>query len=112
MLLVERMLMAPCTCFHCGAGHVADESGEVGPFLDLQRDINWGDNAYLCQRCCDEIAALWGYIAEDQKVQMERAIANKDSDIHDLRAEVDSLKRRMKVITAGSRTLKRVRAGA
>lgn len=111
MNLVERMVMTPQACLYCGKGNTPDdETGDIGPFLDLQRDVNWGDSVYLCRRCCSQIAALWGFIHETQKVELERALQKKDEEIHELKSDLDSAHRRLRVISAGSRTLKRVKA--
>jgi len=87
-----------------------DEDGKVGPFLDLMRDINYGDSTYLCGRCVQQIAGLFGYIDEGQYADLERALRAKDEEIHELKADFDSKDRRLRVIEAGSRTLKRVRS--
>lgn len=113
MRLVERMTLTPQKCLYCGCGNVEDrDTGETGPFLDLERDINWGDSVYLCMRCVAEIAANCEYIDPTQAKELEAALDAKDAIIHELKAEMDSIARRIRVIEAGSRTLKRVRGKA
>lgn len=111
MRLVERMDMVPHACLYCGAGNVPNaETGEMGPFVDFERDTQWGDDSvYLCMRCVDEVGALCGLISKGQAEELEDQIKRLKSDVHDLKSERDSHERRLRTIAAGTRTVKRVK---
>src|SRR4051812_40602833 len=95
MRLVERMTGSPPNCFNCGKGNTPDgDTGEIGPFLDLQREVNWDDDVYLCEDCALEIGAIFGMKTPDEVQDLERAVRKLKKQIHDLNAEMDVRKRR------------------
>jgi hypothetical protein len=117
MLLVNRMTMAPNRCMVCGCGNVPDgETGEVGPFIDLGIDYNWGDSGYLCLVCGGKIAAMSGWSTPDELKDLQRIIEKKDKEIHNLRAKMRLRNKRSQATTdrlnrllEGSREAKRTR---
>jgi len=95
MMLVETMTQAPNSCMVCGRGNTPDrETGQVGPFLSLGIDYNWGDSGYLCEDCSGKAAVLFGWISPDTKRQFEREIKKLEQKIHDLEGEIDMRRRR------------------
>jgi hypothetical protein len=105
------MVMTPQTCMYCGCGNVpsSKDEEEIGPFLDLERDVNWGDSVYLCMNCVMKVAGLCGYISEDQWKDLEKKIDKLEKTNHDLKAELESQERRLRVVAAGNRTTRRLR---
>ena len=95
MHLVQTMTMAPNRCLVCGNGNVEDrETGEVGPFLDLGIDYNWGDSAYLCGNCAGQAAMHFGWISPDTKLELEQKVKRQNKKIHDLEGEIDMRRER------------------
>lgn len=114
--LVNRMTMAPNRCMKCGSGNVEDQSGKVGPFVDLRMDYNWGDSGYLCIPCAEKIAALVGWATPEELKDLEAKLEKKDREIHDTRAKLELIGRQKQAavdqlnkIREGSRELKKVR---
>jgi len=95
MFLVETMTMAPNCCMVCGRGNVPDrETGQIGPFLNLGIDYNWGDSGYFCEDCTGKAAVLFGWISPDTKNDLERQIKKLENQVHDLHSEMDMRRRR------------------
>ena len=95
MHLVERMTQAPPNCMVCGAGNTPDGvTGEIGPFLDLERDVNWGDSTYLCMLCCTQIGAHAGLMTAEEKQSLEAQIRKLKTQVHSLEAERSVYRRR------------------
>jgi hypothetical protein len=93
--LVERMTGSPPNCFNCGKGNTPDgDSGEIGPFLDMQREVNWDDDVYLCTDCATEIGAMVNMLTKDEVQDLERKNKQLKKKVHDLEAEMDIRKRR------------------
>lgn len=87
MHLVERMTQTPPNCMVCGKGNTPDEAGEIGPFLDLERDVNWDDSTYLCKNCGTAIGAIFGMQTEDDALGYRREIRRLRRDLHEAKAE-------------------------
>jgi hypothetical protein len=97
MHLVERMTLDPNRCIGCGAGNVPDgETGQIGPFIDLEMEIGWNDHAYLCTNCGVKVGALAGMISEDEKVDLARRVRTVEAELHEKSAELDQTVRRLK----------------
>lgn len=93
--LVERMTLPPSTCMKCGCGNVPDgDTGEIGPFLDLGLEYNWGDSGYLCLRCVAIVATTAGWISPDTQKDLERKLKKQEKEIHDLQSEIDQRRQR------------------
>jgi hypothetical protein len=88
--LVERMTLPPAMCMKCGKGNTPDgETGEVGPFLDMGLEYNWGDSGYLCMDCVALMAVTANWISPDTKKDLERRIKKLEAKIHDKDAEIE-----------------------
>jgi DNA-directed RNA polymerase subunit RPC12/RpoP len=88
MQLVERMTGSPPNCMNCGRGNTPDTDGHVGPFLDFQREVNWGDDAYLCSTCGAQVAMLFGFTDDETLTEKDRIIQAKNKEIHNLKARI------------------------
>lgn len=86
MHLVERMTSTPPNCMVCGRGNTPDEGGNIGPFLDLERDVNWDDSTYLCSTCGTAIGAMFGMQTADDVLHFRRQIRQLKRDLHEERA--------------------------
>lgn len=104
--LVETMTLAPNRCMMCGSGNIPDrETGQVGPFASLGIDYNWGDSAYLCEKCVGKLAVLFGWISPDTKKDLERKIKELTGKIHDLKSDLDIRRRRERETVKKARAL-------
>jgi len=93
--LVERMTLPPATCMKCGRGNTPDgQTGEIGPFLDMGLEYNWGDSGYLCMDCVALMAVTAGWISPDTEKQLRREIKQLEKKLHDKDAELDIRARR------------------
>jgi len=93
--LVERMTLPPATCMKCGRGNTPDgQTGEVGPFLDLGLEYNWGDSGYLCLDCVGLIAVTGGWISPDTEKELQKRIKRLEKKLHDKDAELEVRARR------------------
>lgn len=88
--LVERMTLPPGTCMKCGRGNTPDgNTGEIGPFLDMGLEYNWGDSGYLCMDCVGLMAVIAGWIAPDTEKELRKQIKRLEKKLHDKDAEID-----------------------
>lgn len=94
MHLVERMLESPPNCMVCGRGNTPDETGAIGPFLDLERNVNWDDSTYLCRTCGEAIGTQFGMPTPDVLVEKDREIRRLKHQVHELKA-----RRRTRVVS-------------
>lgn len=115
MLLVERMTQHPPQCLYCGRGNVtqdSDDHDQTIRFLDLQREVNWGDSTYLCSVCCEKIAAIVGWEPAEDVAELKERVTELLVKLHDLEAERDQHKRRLETIVAGREAEKEAQAAA
>lgn len=97
MHLVERMTLDPCRCINCGKGNTPDgDTGEIGPFIDLETEVGWNDHAYLCTDCGVSVGSLAEMITADEHKDLKRALRVKDHTVHELSSKVEELTRRLK----------------
>ena len=94
MHLVERMTEPPCTCLICGKGNTPDENGDIGPFLDMERDVNWGDPTYLCEDCGTKIGAQFGMVTTTEIEDYESKVRKLEKQLHDEKARYEHFRRR------------------
>src|SRR5215472_13361304 len=84
------MTLPPGTCMKCGRGNTPDgDTGEIGPFLDMGLEYNWGDSGYLCMDCVGLIAVTAGWIAPDTEKGYLRQISRLKKQLHDKDAEIE-----------------------
>src|SRR5262245_22291124 len=111
MRLVERMTQHPPRCLHCGKGNTGegDAYSDTGliplPYLDLEREVNWGDPTYLCGPCVLMAASLYGYIPPEQAQTLEQTITSLRRERHELRATLSERTRRLDSIVKGREAL-------
>lgn len=113
MLKVDRMVIEPQRCLACGrGGTVPYEDGSVGPVLDLQAEVGWGDPTYLCQECVARIALLFDYMSPDDVKELEREVSRQKKKNHALKADNEAQARRLSRILKGRKELKKLREEA
>lgn len=102
--------LGPPKCLVCGRGNTADDPDTMDDFwvLDLERDVNWGDPAYICKYCCEKVAEQCGFVDVSAVEDLRLKLRDKIKEVHAAESERDSLKRRMKTIRRGSKALGRV----
>jgi hypothetical protein len=110
---VQRMdpILGPPNCLICNRGNNADDPDTMDDFwvLDMERDVNWGDPAYICKYCCELIAAEVGFVPHETVVQLEEVVKDKNKEIHQIEAERDSLRRRFRSTKLGKKALRSAR---
>ena len=110
---VARMdpVLGPPNCLTCGRGNTPDDPDSMDDFwaMDLERDVNWGDPAYICKYCCEKVAEHSGYAPLEALEEKDRIIKQHLGTIHKVEAERDSLRRRFRVAQTGSKAIKSTR---
>jgi hypothetical protein len=91
MHLIE---VTPQPCMVCGAGNTPAQDGTHRQFVDLERDTFWDDPAVICEDCGLKIAGLLGTPSPEELHTANQRVREADVIIHDLRVEIDSMKRR------------------
>lgn len=91
MHLVE---VTPAPCLNCGTGNVPTNDGSPRRFVDLERDTHWDDPAILCEDCIMQLGGMIGMLSMDALNEYKHQLGRKDKEIHDLQAEIGSMKRR------------------
>lgn len=98
-----KVMLSPSNCLICGRGNVVDTPMEEDEFwaIDTERDINWGDNAYICFKCCEDIAGFSGFVPAETVAELERTLAKKNKEVHDLEAKLELKERRLGALVDG-----------
>ena len=97
MKLVQKMTLDPNRCIACGKGNTPDgDTGEIGPFIDLETEVGWQDHAYLCCDCGTRAGALAGMISKDEAQDAARQIRKLQAELHDAQAKLEHTQRRLK----------------
>lgn len=106
---VKRMTQAPHQCLTCGRGNVPDDPHTEDDlwFLDLERDVNWGDPTYLCMYCCESIGVMAGLVSMQDLKDAQDVNRAQSRKIHDLQAKLEGKQRRIDLITGGARAVKK-----
>lgn len=95
MQLVEKMTMQPHTCLYCGRGNsTTNTKGENGPYVDLQRDVNFNETVYICETCALEVGSLVGMITADDRRELIRKLKGLSKKCHNLEADLEKMTRR------------------
>jgi hypothetical protein len=106
---VQRMApeMGPPKCLTCGRGNTPDDGDTLDDFwvMDLERDVNWGDPAYICKYCCEKIAQEAGHAPIEALLEKDEVIKQQRSEIHRVETERDSIRRRFRAATTGKKAL-------
>jgi hypothetical protein len=104
-------VMGPPKCLICNRGNTPDAPDQMNDFwvMDLERDVNWGDPAYICKYCCEDVASQTGYVPQETIDGLESTIRAKNKDIHRLEADLDSLRRRWRAAGLGKKALRSAR---
>jgi hypothetical protein len=96
MRLVERMTLDPCRCLVCGRGNVPDgDTGDIGPFIDLDMESGWQDHSYLCTDCGVKVGAMAGMVTPDEAKDLEREVRRLKIELHEKDAQLDETSRRL-----------------
>lgn len=88
--------VTPAPCLSCGRGNTPDSDGAPVRFVDLERDVNWNDPAILCEECVMKLGGMVGMLSMDVRSEFQTKLRAKNEEIHELKAEMDAMKRRAK----------------
>lgn len=95
MRLIE---VTPAPCAICGAGNVPRNDGSARQFVDCERDVNWNDPLILCDDCTMRIGGLIGMLSPETLNTLRGELRDKDQELHTIRQQMDTMKRRAKKI--------------
>lgn len=96
--LVERMVEAPPNCMFCGQGNIADETGQIGPYLHTRLERNWGDSCYICEPCGMRIGGMFGLVSTDDVADIRAAHRALERQLSNLQSKHELLRRRYKAL--------------
>jgi hypothetical protein len=88
------MTESPPNCLICGKGNTPDAEGNVGPFLDMERDVNWGDPTYLCEDCGTKIGAMFGMVTTTEVEELKAQTQGLKKQLHDEKSRYETFRRR------------------
>jgi hypothetical protein len=95
---MHKIEHTPSPCTVCGRGNVPKNDGTKPEFVDFERDVNWNDPVIICEDCLTNAASLIGMLSPDTLQTLKQEMRGKDREIHELKAEMDSMKRRAKKV--------------
>ena len=107
---VKRMTSSPMSCLVCGRGNTPDDPDTMDDlwFLDTERDIDWGDTAYICKYCCEKIGIFADLVGVQELKETQDTVRRQAKKIHDLESKLAARQRRIDAITGGQRAVRRV----
>lgn len=105
----------PPQCLHCGRGNPTEQEvhGDSPPwYIDLERDINWGDPTYLCNDCVEKLLVHAGFVDSSELTEMVDAKQDLEKRVHDLEAKLEQREARFQQVTGGLRVLQEEKKAA
>lgn len=95
-------------CLGCGRGNTPDDPDQIDDFwvIDLERDVNWGDPAYLCKYCVQKLLGVAGYVDSEDLESSQREVKQLKKLLHTEKAEHDATRLRLKRIVRGRKAEK------
>lgn len=106
--LVDVMMKPPGKCLCCNlTPH--DEEGKPKRAIDLNVDVDWGNNGYICEECATVIAQLIDFISPDEYRDLKYDYKALKKDHAALRKAYTSLETDKKAVREGKRASKRIR---
>lgn len=91
---MHKVEITPAPCNVCGRGNTPGPNGETPIFVDFERDINWNDPLIMCEDCIAKAGGMVGMSSKDTLAAMKQEVRDKDKEVHEIRAEMDSMRRR------------------
>jgi hypothetical protein len=111
MQVVRAMTKQPGYCFQCGQSPV-DSHGNTESAVDLNRDYDWGHNAYLCMSCAHLLATLIDRPTPEEVEKIKKDNARLRKNNKELTAKLTSQEEDLETIRQGTAAVKRVKANA
>lgn len=108
MELVEAMTKQPATCFICNCTPFKGKKPRKA--IDLNRDYDWGNNAYICAECGHLIATLLGYKSLDKLRKLEDKVEKLKAEKEELTTKTEEQEKLLSRIRDGSKAVKEARA--
>ncbi len=93
---MHKIEVTPAPCNVCGTGNTPESDGSRRQFVDFERDINWNDPLIICEDCIANAAGLVGMASKDTLTELKRELREKDQELHDTKAEIESQRKRAK----------------
>jgi len=108
MELVPAMVKQPGVCFICGTTPYDGKKAKEA--IDLNRDYDWGNNAYICDECGHLIATLLGYPDIDKIRKLLAKVKRQEEQIEQLKEKLDKQDEQLSRIRDGSKAVREVKA--
>ncbi len=106
--VVPNMKKAPGKCVCCNTTPMGPD-GQPLPAIDLNVDVDWGNNAYLCSECTGIICELWGWVSEETHDETLRELKQLQGDHKRLRERFKEQGEDLKKVTEGKAVEKRLK---
>ena len=108
--VVPVMNKAPGKCVCCHTTPM--ENGRPKKAIDLNVDVDWGDNAYLCDECVEVICDLWGRVSLYEHEKVLKELKELTVSHRKLQTRYTKLRDRAKKIVAGKKAAKELKRKA
>ena len=105
--LVDVMKKAPGRCLCCNT--TPTEGGKPQVAIDLNVDVDWGNNAYLCNECATVICDLLGRVPVEDHEILKRDLRRLNKDHRRLRKQFRRVGGELKALAAGKKIERRVK---
>lgn len=106
--VVPVMKKAPGRCVCCNTTPLGPDN-EPAPAIDLNVDVDWGNNAYLCVECVNVICDLWGRVDEDTHNQLLKENKQLGKDHARLRERFKEQREDLKKLVEGQKVEHKVK---
>ena len=108
MKLVPVMEKQPGVCFICGC--TPYKGSKPKRAIDLERDYDWGNNAYICSECGHLIATLLGYKDLTTLHKLEAKVESQKEEIKQQKEQLEKQEKQLARIRDGGKAVKEVKA--
>jgi hypothetical protein len=88
------------------------ENGKPKKAIDLNVDVDWGDNAYLCDECIEVICDLWGRVTVEDHEKVKRELKELTISHRKLQERYDRLHDRAKQVIRGKKAERKLKRSA
>lgn len=108
--VVPVMTKAPGKCVCCHT--TPTENGRPKKAIDLNVDVDWGDNAYLCDECVEVICDLWGRVTVEEFEKAKKELEDLTVSHRKLQRRYSKLRDRAKRIVSGKKAESKLKRSA
>lgn len=102
----------PNYCMACRGVPLSLEDGSPLPAIDLNTDINWGENAYICWECAEIIGDLVGRVKRADYDELKQSHETTLEDFHGLEDAYNELKEKVAKMVNGAKAKRDLKSAA